>query len=574
MSTKHVLILPVLATLVLTSETFSQPPGVKIDPSNPLPIHHRETWKVKLETGYDDFDKKATSQNKLQESLKELKAKFPASIPESKTTDVLSVVENLKKEDIKKLSEIHNLSKTLNGLFEALLKGMQSFYMEKPQFIDAGSGIGDPVYYVNGILNTEKEAKDSAEKLSTKLGRPVKLIYNPSTKDPSYRGTGTPNMTDYSESFYDRTWWGIFIAKLWFGEIEPQRNPTTKQLTWLFYHKSGSELSIVTHSQGCMQARVALMTAALFGKEKNISKNVAWVTCGSPTKSAKERACATKWPRVKEYERLRHKDDFVEAVIGLGGTNAGRWPNIGQHFMENYVPLIENEMLFGGVFGSEGIDAAMYRGSKCYFFSKKKYIRVTRGDAGPGTLDFAPRSISGGWRSDNYHKDEVDAAMNGVGKSYLFSGKEYIGATPVRNARDKIGNHYPKTLSEGWNGWGEGDDWNGFGKDGIDAAMYFGKKSYFFSGNRYIRVTNVKGKKGIVDPNYPRDISKGWGNWGNDENWKGFGKNGIDAALYSGKYSYFFSGDRYIRIKNTAVDKKNIVEDKYPKHISKWNWKW
>ncbi|NLP82176.1 hemopexin repeat-containing protein, partial [Acinetobacter baumannii] len=38
-------------------------------------------------------------------------------------------------------------------------------------------------------------------------------------------------------------------------------------------------------------------------------------------------------------------------------------------------------------FGSTGIDAALYSGSKCYFFKGNRYIRVTRGDTGAGTVD-------------------------------------------------------------------------------------------------------------------------------------------------------------------------------------------
>ena len=52
-----------------------------------------------------------------------------------------------------------------------------------------------------------------------------------------------------------------------------------------------------------------------------------------------------------------------------------------------------------GGFGSNGIDAALYSGSKCYFFDGDQYIRVTRGDVGAGTVDPGyPRPISDwGW---------------------------------------------------------------------------------------------------------------------------------------------------------------------------------
>jgi Hemopexin len=97
------------------------------------------------------------------------------------------------------------------------------------------------------------------------------------------------------------------------------------------------------------------------------------------------------------------------------------------------------------------IDAALYSGSKCYFFDGARYIRVTRGDTGAGTVDAG----------------------------------------------------YPKAIST-W-GWPAG-----FGSTGIDAALYSGSKCYFFDGSRYIRVTRGDTGPGTVDPGYPNDIAT-WG---------------------------------------------------------------
>jgi hypothetical protein len=48
-----------------------------------------------------------------------------------------------------------------------------------------------------------------------------------------------------------------------------------------------------------------------------------------------------------------------------------------------------------------GINAALHSGSKCYFFDGDQYIRVTRGDTGPGTVDPGyPKNLSvWGWPS-------------------------------------------------------------------------------------------------------------------------------------------------------------------------------
>ena len=96
------------------------------------------------------------------------------------------------------------------------------------------------------------------------------------------------------------------------------------------------------------------------------------------------------------------------------------------------------------------LSAALFSGSRCYFFDGNRYIRVTRGDTGPGSVDPG----------------------------------------------------YPAPISN----WG----WPGsFGARGIDAALYSGSKCYFFKGNRYIRVTRGDTGPGTVDPGYPAGIA----NW-------------------------------------------------------------
>jgi len=96
------------------------------------------------------------------------------------------------------------------------------------------------------------------------------------------------------------------------------------------------------------------------------------------------------------------------------------------------------------------LTAALHSRSKCYFFAGDRYIRVTRGDTGWGTVDPG----------------------------------------------------YPAPISN----WG----WGSFGERGIDAALYSRSKCYFFAGNRYIRVTRGDTGWGTVDPGYPAPIS----NWG------------------------------------------------------------
>ena len=173
-----------------------------------------------------------------------------------------------------------------------------------------------------------------------------------------------------------------------------------------------------------------------------------------------------------------------------------------------------------GAFGANGIDAALYSGSKCYFFSGKQYIRVTRDVTGPGTVDPGyPRPISPNWGWGAFGANGIDAALYSGSKCYFFSGKQYIRVTRGETGPGTVDAGYPRPISV-WN-------WGSFGANGIDAALYSGSRCYFFSGGQYIRVTRSDEGAGTVDAGYPKPISPNWG-------WGGFGANGINAALYSG----------------------------------------
>jgi hypothetical protein len=203
------------------------------------------------------------------------------------------------------------------------------------------------------------------------------------------------------------------------------------------------------------------------------------------------------------------------------------------------------------------VDAALNSSSKTYFFHGDQYIRVTRGETGPGTVDPGyPEPISNwGWGSI-FGQDGIDAALWSGSKCYFFDGTQYIRVTRGETGPGTVDPGYPEPISN-W-GWG-----SIFGKNGIDAALYSGTKTYFFSGSQYIRVTRSETGPGTVDPNYPEPIS----NWG----WGSFGANGIDAALWSGSKCYFFAGDEYIRVTRGDVGPGTVDLD-YPRPISNWGW--
>jgi Hemopexin len=171
-----------------------------------------------------------------------------------------------------------------------------------------------------------------------------------------------------------------------------------------------------------------------------------------------------------------------------------------------------------GAFGSNGIDAALYSGPKCYFFSGDQYIRVTRGSTGPGSVDPGYPSSIADWNWGEFGKGGIDAALYSGSKCYFFSGAEYIRVTRGETDLGTIDHGYPAPVSN-WN-------WGGFGAEGIDAALYSGDKCYFFCGEQYIRVSRGDTGPGSIDAGYPAPIS----NW----HWGQFGATGVQAALFSG----------------------------------------
>lgn len=182
----------------------------------------------------------------------------------------------------------------------ALTDSVESQFLEKPDPIMLCEGYpGDPVYFVNGIMNSRADAIKSGKHLACILGRPVHVIHNPSSVYPKDTGgvvnTGTPlfildPLGDFRECVYDRLWpieLGLMFAAatslidLTKGAPFLQLNPTTRQVAHLLYH-AATPISIVSHSQGCIIVRNACFTLALLGKADWIGKQLAWHAVASP----------------------------------------------------------------------------------------------------------------------------------------------------------------------------------------------------------------------------------------------------------------------------------------------------
>ncbi|WP_168218748.1 hypothetical protein [Limnoglobus roseus] len=250
-----------------------------------------------------------------------------------------------------------------------------ALFMESPRIIrvttdPAGTVYsGDPVYYTNGMLTPRVIAEAEARVIVGRTRRPVNLILNPTFLDGA---TGTPTVKDdISEAVYDRSW-PVNFATMNPGGFLPmlsapnppfaQLNPSTRQLTHLIYHANGP-ITVVTHSQGCIQMRNALLAAGSLGKESKIRSSVAWVATGTPVNDNEV------WPRPSKYRYLINANDPVASVIGIRGGSGTTDPKTytgASSFHEpttNYFPRITAEMLFGG-FGPPPAGGAGLNGSR------------------------------------------------------------------------------------------------------------------------------------------------------------------------------------------------------------------
>lgn len=209
-----------------------------------------------------------------------------------------------------------------------------SYWMEPadPYLVNPLNSNAPPVYFVNGVLNRLIDAKDSADKLSRHLNCPVLLIYNPTSLEGS---TGTPECeTDADECVYDRGW----PAYAYSG----QHNITTRQLCHILYN-SDSPIRIVSHSQGCLITRNAILACGFLGKEEKMRSSVTWVACAPPLNDWEI------WPGPKNYNEIVNRNDPVVNVLGMRGGgrevllfNSSAWK---EHLFDRYYPQITANMI-------------------------------------------------------------------------------------------------------------------------------------------------------------------------------------------------------------------------------------
>jgi hypothetical protein len=132
----------------------------------------------------------------------------------------------------------------------------------------------------------------------------------------------------------------------------------------------------------------------------------------------------------------------------FSGDEYVRYTNVGAGIDDGYPkPIAGNWPGLPPSF-QEGIDAALFRKSngKIYLFKGDQYVRYT--NVGSGIDDGYPKPIAGNWPGlpDSFNEG-LDAALWRDDRIYFFKGDQYVRYTNVGSGPDA---GYPKPIAENW----------------------------------------------------------------------------------------------------------------------------
>ena len=223
---------------------------------------------------------------------------------------------------------------------------------EQPTAIIRGAELsGEPVLFVNGIATKRADAVATADLIAKRFGRPVHLLHNPTFMEPPHEsglmepGFGTDDM---SECLYDRLWPAMVINRL--NKHDPQTlkqaeeagkilqgNPTTRQLAYLLL-ASNKQVTLITHSQGCIIGRNAFFTLAMLGKRQEVEERIVWVASGIPLND-KELS-----PIPRRTTILDVGNDPVANIVGMRGAKR-EYKAADHSFNDRYLQMITIDQL-------------------------------------------------------------------------------------------------------------------------------------------------------------------------------------------------------------------------------------
>lgn len=194
-------------------------------------------------------------------------------------------------------------------------------------------GLLDPkiVYYVNGMLTPKDVGASEAKALADYLGRPVGLIHN----------INTSQADESVQAIYDRAWPIALAGGMGMMPKVVQANKTTRQVTHLLTY-ANSNISIVSHSQGGLIVRNALITANRLRGDSWLEKGMRWVATGAPLRHEEVFA------KVNRYTPVAHQNDSVAHGLGIRLMRKEDEQNAlnGHDLREAYLKRIPREALW------------------------------------------------------------------------------------------------------------------------------------------------------------------------------------------------------------------------------------
>jgi len=197
----------------------------------------------------------------------------------------------------------------------------------------------------------------------------------------------------------------------------------------------------------------------------------------------------------------------------------------------------------------EKIDTVFNTGTKLYFFSGDKFIDSEHPSEVLNSAD-----VFGKVLNNIIRDNRVDAALVVQGKTFLFSGDQYVRYSTADYSFTDEG--YPKKIAGNWSAEGVKDIPAEFENridsafSGTDGNIYLFRNNSFISTENGSTVTQVKDKWGKVENNL-KTLSR------------------VDAALKAGEKTYLFTGDQYARYSSSDY---TSVDEGYPKKLaSNWN---
>lgn len=143
-----------------------------------------------------------------------------------------------------------------------------------------------PTLYINGVGNTEPDAKGAAQSVADRLD--LRLAKSLADVEQNPDDKNGQLFLIYNDSQGDDAWWKLARDRFFpftyttmaFGG--KAISGSQKRLTWYLYHCSEKPINLICHSQGCLQSVNSILVAQSLKRGAKLRKNLAFIMTGSP----------------------------------------------------------------------------------------------------------------------------------------------------------------------------------------------------------------------------------------------------------------------------------------------------